>query len=400
MNRKPFYTYDGQTRKTKRGNSLGRLRTCCPVCSLIRTRFVVSSERVTCCCLVWHRSSISLFPPLAPFAFPHHPSLNLFSTEGGDPSTCQTSTWLKSLSASVNQLHPPRRQRSVPFKTWTPEAKNPMIHPPVALPQVVPTRTSVRAAEYPPQWTLVALVVAIPYPARHPLQPRLPYSLPQSLTLSQLKLFQNPDLPHRLSRVLLIFSLHRITPKSPQDPPSLICITHLFILPYTHPHPPKQLSRNILCHLFRPTLTRLLFSELTTSNNRSLPLGRTSAILAFHQRNIFLQLKLPVIPTPPLPLVYLMIRTSHPSNNSSMTFATDPRRCPMRLCRLSPLDVSGFFLPCLSYAAKEGSAKVAKGRKPLGSDPHLYMVSTSLMFHDHHSYHNSFGYMSTSSTTA
>jgi hypothetical protein len=49
-----------------------------------------------------------------------------------------------------------------PFQDLDAGGEETKIRPQVALPQVVPTRTSVRAVKDPPQRTLVALAVAIP----------------------------------------------------------------------------------------------------------------------------------------------------------------------------------------------------------------------------------------------
>jgi hypothetical protein len=213
----------------------------------------------------------------------------------------------------------------------------------------------------------------------------------------QPKLSQTPDPTHRPSQALPTFSLRQITSQCHRYPPWSICIIHLFSRPHTHPHPPTQPSRTLLCHPHRSTLSRLLYSEPTTLNSKSLPLGKISAILALHRRNIFLQRNVPGIPTLPSPLVHLTTRTSHPSSSSSMIFATDrPRLMP---CRRSPLGGSGFFLRCLSYGVKEGSGQLAKERKLLEPDPHLSMASIRLMSHDRHSYHNSSKYMNISSTT-
>ena len=214
----------------------------------------------------------------------------------------------------------------------------------------------------------------------------------------QPKPFQTPDLPRRPFQVLLTFS-HQTISQCPRDPRSLIYIIHPFFRSHTHPCPPSQLSRTLLCHPHRPTLTKLLSSGLTTLNYRLLPLGRISEILALRQRNIFLQQNLLVIPIPLLLLVHLTTQTSHPSNSSSMVSATDRRRFLVIPCKHSLLGVSDFFLRCLSCAVKEGSAKIAKGRELLGLDPRPCMVSIYLMFRDPRNYRNSFNYMSTSSPT-
>ena len=111
--------------------------------------------------LLWHRSSQHFSSPLSlPSHSPCHSSLTPRLQR--DPSTWPTSTWVKSVSALASQVHPRPLQQSVRFKIWTPEAKKPEIHPLVALPRAVPTRTSAHAVKDLPQRTLVALAAVIP----------------------------------------------------------------------------------------------------------------------------------------------------------------------------------------------------------------------------------------------
>ena len=60
--------------------------------------------------------------------------------------------------------------------------------------------------------------------------------------------------------------------------------------------------------------------------------------------------------------------------------------------------MSDFFLHCPSYGVKGESGNLAKGRKFLGPDPHLSMVTIRRMLRDHHNYRNSSNFMNTSST--
>ena len=214
----------------------------------------------------------------------------------------------------------------------------------------------------------------------------------------QLKLFQIPGLLLRPFPVLPTSSLHQAIFQCPQDHRWSICIICLSFRSHTHLYLPNQLSRIIPHHPRQATLSSLLSSELTTSNSRSLPLGKISPILAL-QPNAFLQQNPPVIPTPPLLPVHLTSRTSHLSNNFSMIFVAGHPRHPIAPCKHWSPGVSGFYLHCHSYDVKGESVNLAKERKLLGPDPHLPMVSIRLMFLVHHNYRNTFNCTSISSTT-